>query len=88
MPPKVPGRSYGTLNNYQKTRMKELKKLSRDEMRNVTGGSLYPACLTGKTCYTVPNGKCSGSSGITCYCTSTTNPGVQSSDPNCSGQTP
>jgi hypothetical protein len=67
--------------------MKKFEKLSRDEMKNVKGGSLYPACLTGRTCYTVPNGVCSGSAGITCYCTSTTT-GTQSSDPNCSGQTP
>jgi hypothetical protein len=68
--------------------MKDFKKLNRDEMKNVRGGTDYPACLTGRACYTVPNGVCSGSSGIYCYCTSKTNPGVQSIDPNCSGQNP
>ena len=64
--------------------MKNFQKLSRNEMKNVTGGAYYPACLTGSACFTVPNGKCNGSAGITCFCTSTTT-AKQSSDPNCVG---
>jgi len=65
--------------------MQKFKKLSRAEMKNVSGGHLYPACLTGKPCFTVPNGICSGSAGLECFCSSTTG-GGQSIDPNCSGQ--
>ena len=82
----MPGRDYRIITIPKKLFMKDLKKLNRDEMKNVKGGHLYPACLSGRACYTVPNGVCAGSAGIDCFCSSTTSPGVQSVDPNCSGQ--
>ena len=48
--------------------MKDFKKLSRDEMKNVKGGVLTPACRTGSC--TIPGqgtGKCS-TAGTACVC--------------------
>lgn len=64
--------------------MKNLKMLSREEMRKINAGGNGPACLTGKPCFTVPNGVCAGSAGKICFCSSTTN-GTQSGDASCSG---